>query len=144
MIRKVFIAAILLALTSLTFAQTYTPRQTATRVFELVHATDLGTCADVANVLNEDIRAFDFVYCGGINDTLTLTNQRLTRRGYEQHGYSMLISNWEYQTFGPSFNRIPGYMTGFSNGRYLSVALLGIVSDGRRQITVILLAFNRI
>jgi len=141
MIRKVFIAAILISLTTMAFAQT-TPRQDAMAVFDRVYATPMDSCHDASVVLNENLSVFDYVYCGVIGDTYTSINQLWTTEVYNQRGY-VTFANWEYIRFGPRYYPLEGYIALYRGVTFNSVASLAIVNEGRNNITVIVLAYNR-
>jgi hypothetical protein len=142
--KNFFIAAILIMgmVTSFAHAQT-TPQSLATAVFDRVYAVPAGSCHDASVVLNENLNDFDFVYCAVIGDTLTLVNQRWTAEVYRSFGYSS-FGRWEFTRFGPSYFPIEGYMGLFANHQYSSVVALGIVYEGFREMTVMILAFNRL
>jgi hypothetical protein len=139
--KKFFIAAILL-LTGFGFSQE-TPNSLARAVFERVYATQMESCYDASVVLNEDLSNFDFVYCGVIGDTVTSVNQRWTAGVYRSYGYEQ-YGRWEFTTFGPNYYPIEGYMGLFSNNQYASVVALGIIRQGYREVTVIVLTFNKL
>jgi hypothetical protein len=139
--KKIFIAAILL-ITGFGFAQS-TPEPLARAVFNRVFAVQSESCHDAAVVLNEDLSEFDYVYCGIIGDTVTVVNQRWTAEVYRAYGYQS-FGRWEFTRFGPSYYPIEGYMALFSDYQYASVVALGIIQRGNREVTLIVLAFNRV
>jgi hypothetical protein len=139
--KRFFVAAILLGIIGVGFAQT-TPRNVAMAVFDRVYAVPMDSCHDASVVLNEDLTQFEFAYCGVIGDTLTAINQQWTSGIYQSFGYTQ-IEDWQYIRFGTRANRIEGYLTGFYHPNYTSLAALGIVYRGRQEATVIVLLFNR-
>lgn len=138
--KKFFIAAIFLAVTSIGFAQ-ITPTQTATAIFDRVLAVNLNDCSEVQFVLNEDLSEFDYVYCGVIGDTYTSVNQRWTVGVYENYGYRQ-VERWISTRFGPSYHPLTGWMSMFAGPNFNSVAALALIRHGRQEATIIVLAFN--
>jgi hypothetical protein len=137
--KRFFIAAILLAFTTVAFAQTQPPRDIADRVFKMVEGTMFEDCRLVSSLLRENTSQYDFAYCGGINDTLMVANQTLTERALANYGFSKALPRWQYG----SFNYNPGYMMGFRSARYHVVVVLAIIRDGGRQATAVMVVFNR-